>query len=318
MNKTDKIIVTGAAGLVGQNLVVLLVEEGYTNIVAMDKNPTRLKMLSKLNPSVSAVEADIAVPGPWQKEIEGAAMVLALHAEITGLRIEPFIRNNITATKLLLDEIKKHTIPFSVHIGSSVVHSKADDHYTNTKKEQEKLILDSGVPCSLLRPTLMFGWFDPKHFGWLSRFMERAPVFPIPGNGRYLRQPLYSRDFCRVIVSAMEQQQAGGVFDIVGTEEVDYIDIIRAIKKVKNLKTCIVKIPYHLFYCLLKFYALFSKTPPFTADQLAALTAGDYFKGVDIASVFGVTPTPFEQALTETFTDQRYSNLQLERDESNE
>ena len=31
----------------------------------------------------------------------------------------------------------------------------------------------------------MFGWFDRKHLGWLARFMTRAPVFPVPGHGRY-------------------------------------------------------------------------------------------------------------------------------------
>jgi len=39
----------------------------------------------------------------------------------------------------------------------------------------------------VLRPTLMFGWFDRKHVGWLKRFMERMPVFPIPGDGRMWR-----------------------------------------------------------------------------------------------------------------------------------
>ena len=41
----------------------------------------------------------------------------------------------------------------------------------------------------------MFGWFDRKHLGWLARFMCRVPVFPIPGSGEYLRQPLYVGDF---------------------------------------------------------------------------------------------------------------------------
>ena len=47
----------------------------------------------------------------------------------------------------------------------------------------------------------MFGWFDRKHLGWLARFMQRAPVFPIPGDGRYLRQPLYVGDLCNVIAA---------------------------------------------------------------------------------------------------------------------
>ena len=62
----------------------------------------------------------------------------------------------------------------------------------------------------------MFGWFDRKHLGWLSRFMARTPVFPIPGHGRYMRQPLYEGDFCRCIAWCIEHQPDGATYDIVG------------------------------------------------------------------------------------------------------
>src|SRR3990167_3224007 len=137
-----------------------------------------------------------------------------LHAQITGLNKTPFERNNITATHYVINAIKQYQIPYCVHVSSSVINSVANDDYTNTKKTQEKLVIDSQIPCCILRPTLMFGWFDPKHFGWLARFMERMPIFPIPGHGRYLRQPLYSRDFCRIILSSLEEKPLQKIYDI--------------------------------------------------------------------------------------------------------
>ncbi|MSP53976.1 MAG: NAD-dependent epimerase/dehydratase family protein [Gammaproteobacteria bacterium] len=311
--KNDKIVITGAAGLVGQNLVLLLREKGYTNLMAIDKHTENLKILKQLNPDIEVIAADLSIPGTWQDSFARASEVLMLHAQITGLFSEDFRKNNIEATQYVIDAIKKHNIPHTVHISSSVVNSVANDDYTNTKKDQEKLVVDSGINCCVLRPTLMFGWFDPKHLGWLSRFMEKTPVFPIPGNGRYIRQPLYSRDFCRVIVAAMEQQKTGKNYDIVGMEEITYIDMIRLIKKLKKLSTKIICIPYHLFYYLLKFYALFSKKPPFTADQLKALTAGDHFVGIDFYKEFGVQATPLKDAFAEAYTDPKYSHIELGR-----
>src|SRR3990172_3906798 len=98
MQSSDKIVITGAAGLVGQNLVTLLEEKGYTNIVALDKHPYNLQMLRGLHPQVQAVQADLANTGDWEGLIKGAAIVLQLHAQITGKTAEPFIRNNIDAT----------------------------------------------------------------------------------------------------------------------------------------------------------------------------------------------------------------------------
>ena len=308
-----KIVVTGAAGLVGQNLVVMLREFEYREIIAIDKQTGNLDLLARLNPGVQAVAADLAQAGSWEACFAGADVVIILHAQIGGKFAEAFDRNNLSATQRVLDAIVRHAVPFAVHVSSSVVSSAADDHYTNTKKAQEKLVLESGIPCCVLRPTLMYGWFDPKHFGWLARFMERAPVFPIPGHGRYMRQPLYERDFCRAILWCIENRPVGKTYDLVGNERIDYIDIIRAIRDVKGLHTPIVRLPYWLFDFLLRVYALFSSRPPFTSAQLKALTAGDDFAGVDIEETFGFKPTPFAEGIRETFCHPVYSRYVVER-----
>lgn len=313
IDKRSKIVLTGAAGLVGQNLVVELKAQGYANLIAIDKHEYNLGILKKLHPDVRCVPADLAEPGAWMEECVDAACVIQLHAQITGKRSGLFVRNNIDATKRVLEAMRARAVPYLVHISSSVVVSVADDYYTNTKKAQEKLVIDDGIRHCILRPTLMFGWFDPKHLGWLTRFMEKAPIFPIPGDGRYMRQPLYERDFCRCIAVCLQRQPDGAIYDIVGDTRIDYVDIIRTIKRVKRLHTAIIHIPYGLFSLLLKFYAVFSREPPFTADQLKALTAGDDFRGVDTQTVFGVRQTPFEDAIRESYCDARYSNILLKR-----
>lgn len=308
-----KIVLPGAAGLVGQNLIVQLKKQGYTNLVAIDKHHANLETLKELHPDVTAIEADLAEGNSeWEKAFEGAGVVVMLQAQIGAPTLEPFIRNNVTSTQNVLRVIQHYQIPYLVHISSSVVNSVTDDFYTNTKKEQETLVVESGVRQCILRPTLMYGWFDRKHLGWLSRFMEKVPFFPIPGHGRYMRQPLYEKDFCNIIISAIEKQPENETFNITGRDEVDYIDIIRTIKQVKGLKTPIVKIPYGLFYALMKGYALFSKNPPFTTQQLEALVADDKFELIPWWEIFDVESTPFKDAMYETFNDPTYSKIILE------
>jgi nucleoside-diphosphate-sugar epimerase len=199
-----------------------------------------------------------------------------------------------------------------IHISSSVVESVADDFYTNTKKEQERLVLESGIACPVLRPTLMFGWFDRKHLGWLARFMKKVPVFPIPGHGRYMRQPLYVGDFCQVIISCIEKNIGSGIYNISGHEKIDYIDIIRAIKRVTHAGALILNIPYSVFYALIWTWGLFDKNPPFTTQQLAALSAKDEFEIIDWPGIFGFSATPFARAIEETFNDPVYGHVVLE------
>lgn len=308
-----RVVITGAAGLVGQNLVLMLRERGYGDIVAVDKHAGNLEVLRGLVPEARIVVGDLAEPGEWEGLFDPETIVVVLHAQITGKHAEPFVRNNLAATGRLLAALRARGVRFVVHVSSSVVNSVADDDYTRTKVEQEAMVRSAGLPHCVLRPTLMFGWFDPKHLGWLSRFMEKTPVFPIPGDGRYMRQPLYIRDFCRALVWAIENRPDGKVYDIVGAHRIDYVDIIRLIRKVKGLRTLIVHIPVWLFGALLRLYAVFSAKPPFTADQLEALTAGDDFKGVDTQVAFGFAQTPFEDAIRESYCDPRYSRVLVRR-----
>lgn len=311
MKKTN-IVITGAAGLVGQNLVTLLAEYSEYNIVAIDKHSNNLAILHDLHPDVTTVCADLAKSGDWHQCFENADVVVLLHAQITGKTSEPFIENNITATENVLAECARYQTSFIVHVSSSVVISVADDDYTSTKKQQEELVTNSGIPHCVLRPSLMFGWFDPKHLGWLARFMEKTPVFPVPGSGKFLRQPLYNLDFCRVIKYCIDHRPQGKTYNLIGTEKIFYIDIIRAIKRIKRMNVLIVRIPYWLFWLLLRIYAIFTARPPFTVDQLKALTAGDIFEGVNMTEEFGIEPTPFDVAMKETLLDERYSGIVLE------
>lgn len=306
-----KIILPGGAGLVGQNLVAKLKAKGYNNIVVLDKHRANLAVLKRIQPDVIAEYADLAEPGGWERYFVDADVVVMLQAQIGGNNYQEFVRNNIDSTRLVLKAIRENNVPKLVHISSSVVESAADDYYTQTKKTQERMVLESSIPCPILRPTLMFGWFDRKHLGWLSQFMKRVPVFPIPGHGRYMRQPLYVGDFCSIIISCIENSVASGNYNISGHERVNYIDIIREIKLATHARAMIIKIPYTLFFMLILVWGLFDKNPPFTTQQLAALSAKDEFEVIDWPSIFGVPYTPFTSAINETFNDPTYSKVVL-------
>lgn len=307
-----RIVLPGGAGLVGQNLIVRLGAHGYTDIVVLDKHRANLEVLRRVHPGIIAEYADLSCDGEWRRHLRDADIVVMLQAQIGGNDHSAFVRNNVESTRLLTDEINRHKDIYVVHISSSVVRSVVNDFYSETKREQERVVLASGIQCPILRPTLMFGWFDRKHLGWLSRFMRRSPLFPVPGDGRFLRQPLYVGDFCNLIVSCIKTQLTGGTFDISGLEKMYYIDIVREIRRVTRARTRIVRIPYEMFRAMLWLRGLVDGNPPFTTQQLAALIAPDEFPVIDWPGIFDVTPTPFAVAIEETFNDPRYGKVVLE------
>lgn len=309
-----KVVITGAAGLVGQNLIHQLTTTGFTEIAAIDKHPTNVKILKKYHPAVRVLHSDLAESsqaGIWGADLAGCRALVIGHAQIGGTEPKEYVRNNIEATERLLEVAVRYKVPYIVSISSSVVNSMAVDDYTETKKAQEELVSNCGIKQVVLRPTLMFGWFDRKHLGWLARFMQRVPVFPIPGSGRFLRQPLYAADFCEIIVSSLRSEKIG-VYNISGQERIDYIDLIRAVKKATGAKAHLQKIPYSFFWSLLKISSFFDKDPAFTVKQLRALVTPDVFEVIDWPGIFAVRATPLHQALHETFQDPVYSQIVLD------
>lgn len=311
LDHNNKILITGAAGLVGQNLILLLSEQGYKNIIAIDKRKENSEILRNIHHNINVVTSDLSIPGDWNKYFARTEIVIILHAHIGSEVPEEYVNDNVTATKHVLAACKKHNVPYIIHISSSVVNSLVSDDYTETKKQQEELVCSAGINFCVLRPTLMFGWFDRKHLGWLARFMGKMPVFPIPGNGLYKRQPLYVRDFCKIILFCILNKPNNKIYNITGKDTIYYIDLIQLIKRITKSKCIILKIPYNIFWFLLKIVCLIFKHPPFTTKQLEALITPDSFELIPWWKIFNVKPTNLEEAITETFTDHKWSKITL-------
>ena len=133
MSTERKIIVTGGAGLVGQNLIQRLTKRGYSRIVAIDKHPANTATLARLNPGVEVIEADLARAGSWEAAFAGADTMILNHAQIGALEEKPFLDNNVTATHNVIAATRRSSIPHVVHISSSVVNSMARDFYTESR-----------------------------------------------------------------------------------------------------------------------------------------------------------------------------------------
>ena len=307
---SKRVFITGAAGLVGQNLIASLSKQPDVSLIGVDKHAANLAILRRLHPDMELIEADIAECGAWEAEAAASDCIVMLQAQIGGLEEIEFQRNNVTATERVLEAVAARA-PYLAHVSSSVVNSAADDFYTRSKTAQEAVVAQASLKTVILRPTLMFGWFDRKHIGWLKRFMDRVPVFPIPGDGKYLRQPLFAGDFSNIVESCVLRETTGS-YNISGLEKIQYGDLMKLIKKVTHARAQIVHIPYALFWTLLATYALVDKNPPFTTSQLKALVTPDVFEVIDWPSIFSVRATPLREALEQTFLDPIYSQVTLE------
>jgi nucleoside-diphosphate-sugar epimerase len=107
--RTPKVVITGGVGLVGQNLVVELLVNGYTDLHVIDKSSQNLVIAAKLHPGVTFSEADLSESGAWQGSLASADVVVLPHAQIGGIAADAFHRNNVTATENVLAAVPRIT-----------------------------------------------------------------------------------------------------------------------------------------------------------------------------------------------------------------
>jgi nucleoside-diphosphate-sugar epimerase len=309
-----KVFLPGGAGLVGLNLIAQL-QSSHPDweLLVVDKKHDAVAIARKLFPMVTFLLEDLTQSQgqQWPAAIRGFEACVMLQAEIGNTDATQFTLNNVRSTEVVLEQLCLAGIHRLVHISSSVVNSVATDLYTQTKRSQEQLVLQQWPDAVVLRPTLMFGWFDRKHLGWLARFMQKLPLFPIPGSGRFIRQPLYVGDFCMLIQRCLEDHALLGTYNITGLEKVSYLSLMRQLRRAVNARSWMIHLPIPLFGFLLQLWALISRQPAFTRSQLQALTAGDEFEVIDWPRIFAVTPTPLAEALRITYQDPRFSQVEM-------
>lgn len=297
-----KIIMPGGAGFVGRNLVRMLYSTNQTmsEVIVLDINQINLEYVKKYG--VRAVNADLSKPGDWNHEFENADIVINLAAQLSSPNHEPFHRNNVLATKNIIEAMRKADVQRIVHFSSAAVLSLWQDDYARTKAEGEKLVKASGLDYCILQPSIMYGPTDETNIGYLINFAQKIPVFPIPGHGKWPRQPLYIDDVCRLILRIIEDFPHNETLSINGQEVIYFKDMVKIVLKELGGFKFRVFLPIGLFTALMMNYQKVKGVTEFIPDQVRALTTIETFPEYPWWDTFDIPVTSFQHGVRTMLT----------------
>jgi len=297
-----KIIVPGGAGFVGRNLIRMLYSTNQTmsEVIVLDINQSNLEYVKKYG--VRAVNADLSKQGDWNHEFENADVVINLAAQLSSPNHEPFHRNNVVATKNIIEAMRKADVHRIIHFSSAAVLSLWQDDYARTKTEGENLVKASGLDYCILQPSIMYGPTDETNIGYLINFAQKIPVFPIPGHGRWPRQPLYIDDVCRLILKIIENFPHNETLSINGQEVIYFKDMVKIVLKELGGFKFRVFLPIGLFTALMMNYQKVKGVTEFTPDQVRALTTVEIFPEYPWWDTFDIPITSFQHGVRTMLT----------------
>ncbi|HWR72274.1 MAG TPA: complex I NDUFA9 subunit family protein [Nitrospirota bacterium] len=288
------VLVTGGTGFVGRHLVAHLRKEGIP-VRAVVRDPAKAQGLKEIG--VEVVPGDIADKPSLEAAAAGVERVIHLVGIIQEGRGFTFRSVHVEGTRNVLAAAKKAGVRqffFQSALGS---RPDARSEYHKTKWEAEELVRRSGIPFTILRPSLIYGPGDLFTVR-LSDMMRLSPVLPVIGSGRSKVQPVFIDDVSACIVKAvMSDAFLGRAYEIGGPEQLTYEEVTRAIADAMGIKRPMLHLPMLLMRTMARVAETALPKPPVTTDQLVMLLEDNVCDVKNIRVIFGIEPVRFRDGL---------------------
>jgi len=206
---TETILITGATGTVGSEVVKQLSAKGENIIVKAAARSATDNTFENLN-RVQVVQLDYDKPDSLAVALKGVDKLFLL---------TPFQSNMVDLTSNLVSEAKKAEVKYIAK--QSVMGADAEPGITPGRlhRQAEKIIEESGIPFTFLRPN----FFMQNFVNYYSNLIRSQGAFYIPAGDAKVSF-VDVRDIAAVAVKSLinENQQKGRAYNITGGEALTY------------------------------------------------------------------------------------------------
>ena len=250
------IFVTGAAGFIGSNFVHHLKEQGYKDIVILDKL-TYAGSTDNLNPHTLPIEiVDIAdkkqLERVFQKYRPQFIFHFAAESHVDN-SIEdatPFVDTNVTGTLNLLELSVMYKVEKFHHISTDEVYGalgyddppfteetpyNPQNPYSASKAASDHFVTafgnTYGLPILLTNCSNNYGPRQNKEKlipKTINNILEGKKI-PVYAQGQNIRDWIYVEDHCQAILEIFNNGKVGEKYNIGGECEVANIDLVKTI-----------------------------------------------------------------------------------------
>lgn len=204
MSKLQTIVVTGANGQVGQQLLKAL-QGQYSEVIALVRQPADLPATEVVTNWVNSLQA--------QHVIARADAIVHLAGTLNPENGD-YNSANLHSTEVLLSALtpKTQRVIFLSYVGASRDSGNA---YLATKAIAERRLKASGVPLTIFRCAHIIG--SPEQPGATAKNLlsRNGKSISVLGSGQQVVTPIYLGDVVTAIVLALEHPH-DGTFDLVG------------------------------------------------------------------------------------------------------
>jgi len=290
------VLVTGAAGFVGNNVVEELVKQGYS-VRAVVRNPEKAeKRLGHFGETIEIVKGDVTDRAVWanlMKGVDAVVHTVAISMEKGGQTYENV---NYQGTINVVDAAVDAGVSRFINISQNGADADLPYRFLASKgKAQDYVAMQDNLRWTAIRPSAIFGPQD-EFFNTFARLVKLTPiVFPLIGGGKAEFQPVSVFDVAEATVRSIDDDSTIGKELTVGGPEVLTLGEIEK-RVIKALNTGRVMIPAPVFLLRPAVFVMENTLPgsPVSSSLLDLLAVPNTVPDNALVEQFGMDPIPFK------------------------
>jgi len=262
----NRYAVTGAFGYSGRQIAKRLLERGC-DVVTLTGKPPQPELCGH---RITTFPLAFDNPDQLARSLEGVQVLYNTywvrfnHRNFTHA-------DGVRNSGILFEAAKRAGVQRIVHVSIANPSEDSPFEYYRGKAVIENALRDTGIPHSILRPTVLFGHGDilMNNIAWTLR---RFPVVGYFGKGEYRIRPIHLDDFVNLAVEH-GTHDGNEIVDAVGPEDYSYKDLLRIVAEAIGTKNVLVPVPVWLGYSVAKLVGRIQHVIFLTRQEIGALMA---------------------------------------------
>jgi uncharacterized protein YbjT (DUF2867 family) len=288
------ILLTGASGVVGGELLPVLLAEGH-DVRALVRDPRKL---GEHRVDVQITLGDIGDPFSQRHALRGVDTVIHLAAAIRDQPGGTIEEVNGLATERLLRSAERAGVERFVFFSALGATGFQRTRFFRSKALAERAVQESPLDSTVFAPSIIYRPGDP----WIT-LLERfslLPAVPVSGSGHAIYQPIWARDVARCVVASLDDGGSNpGRYELVGPELLSYDDIVEVVLEARGRRRPLIHVPLGLVRTGLRALELLAGPAVFATWEEAEMMEVPMTtpRGTADPERLGITPRPMGAVL---------------------
>jgi NADH dehydrogenase len=266
MQSGRPILVTGAGGFIGRDVVLRMVARGsYVRAMLRPGAESPFPAHERLQ----IVRADMRDGDTLVPAVRDCAAVVHLAAAKADEKESEDI--NVGGARRLVRACELAHCRRLINISTQSTKIARKGIYARTKRAADEVFHGSGLEVTSLLPSVVYGEAKGGVFGTILQFLQKAPIVLVLGDGKWISAPVYVGDVCAAVIACLETPRTiGKAYDIGGPDAVSFDDLIDRIGAATGRCPPKLHVPFTIALWIARVVARLPKAPITVSNVLGS------------------------------------------------